>query len=252
MVNVITSLNFLTKLKKNSRVFYVLNIIFFFLIYYGISLLLRNLLTKFGKYLLYVKNLNINHALLFSSLLNPIFDAAVAILLVTTALKLYKFSSKDIGWGQPGIENIWKILVGIISVLVYNSVFYSFVFYIEYGQISFSFTLHQPDLSNLMTYYFIFSGLLIAPIIEELFFRGFIQTTLERKLGFKYALIITSLLFAVLHSYKISNWYGCLSYFGGGLLYGLLKKWDGTLWTPVVAHSFFNLTAKWFPMICRL
>jgi membrane protease YdiL (CAAX protease family) len=79
---------------------------------------------------------------------------------------------------------------------------------------------------------------LVAPLAEETFFRGFVFGGL-RRYGFLWAALISGLLFSAAH---VSL---------GGLiplaLVGMLFAWSysrtGSLWTPIYAHFFFNLVS---------
>ena len=79
---------------------------------------------------------------------------------------------------------------------------------------------------------------LVAPLAEETFFRGFVFGGL-RRYGFIWAALASGLLFSAAH---VSL---------GGLiplaLVGMLFAWaysrTGSLWTPIYAHFFFNLVS---------
>lgn len=77
---------------------------------------------------------------------------------------------------------------------------------------------------------------LLPGICEEILFRGFCQTSLTAHLGTKPAIMITALLFALLHS---NPWYFHLY-----VLLGFLLSWlyavSGTLWIPILAHTLNN------------
>ncbi len=238
--------------EESSKIFYILGILLIFCVYYILLRFSQSLIIDFYNYLLLIKKFSIDKADFISLISVVTVFWGAAVLLTIGGLKLYALSLKDIGWRKTNIKSLWKILVGIISVPIYKFLFCVIVVHIQYGCLTqFSFKVNQPDFDTLMFYYFLIYSLMIVPIVEELFFRGFIQTTLEKKLNFKHALLITAFLFALSHSHKIHHWYTFLEYFSSGLLYGLLRKWDGTLWSSIFAHSFLNFTAKWFPVICK-
>ncbi len=82
---------------------------------------------------------------------------------------------------------------------------------------------------------------LIPGICEEIFFRGFCQTTLSRKHGANKAIIITGLLFALLHG---NPWYFHL-YFLLGIWFSWLYAISGNLALPITCHvlnNFWTLT----------
>ncbi len=82
-----------------------------------------------------------------------------------------------------------------------------------------------------------------APLIEELFFRGLLQTRLVGRFGPVVGIGLTSLLFGAAH---LSNWQGWVtlaygwSIAGGGLVLGTLRYTSGRLGTSILAHAMFN------------
>lgn len=85
---------------------------------------------------------------------------------------------------------------------------------------------------------FALNNLLLTCVVEEAFFRGFIQQTLSKRFGWIACLIVASVLFGLAH-------------FAGGLLlvffatlaglgYGLIFHFTGRLWASVLAHFLFN------------
>jgi membrane protease YdiL (CAAX protease family) len=85
-----------------------------------------------------------------------------------------------------------------------------------------------------------------APIIEELFFRGVLQSRIVTVVGAPAGIVITSLLFGAAHLIAwegtITLVYG-LAITGGGLVLGLMFHLTGRLGPSVMAHAFFNVQA---------
>ncbi|MGI6358610.1 MAG: CPBP family intramembrane glutamic endopeptidase [Bacillota bacterium] len=84
---------------------------------------------------------------------------------------------------------------------------------------------------------FAITAVLLAPLMEELFTRGMLYGWLRRQVGVKKGLIISSLLFAVLHF----NGLGLISFFVTGLLFGALYERTGSLAPGMIAHATHNL-----------
>ncbi len=81
------------------------------------------------------------------------------------------------------------------------------------------------------------AAVILAPLMEELFTRGMLYGWLRRQVGVKKGLIISSLLFAVLHF----NGLGLISFFVTGLLFGALYERTGSLAPGMIAHATHNL-----------
>jgi uncharacterized protein len=76
----------------------------------------------------------------------------------------------------------------------------------------------------------------VAPLTEELIFRGFLLQRWATKWGLTTALILSSLVFGLLHANVVG-----LSIFG--LVMAVLYVQTRTLWVPIAAHAFNNAIA---------
>lgn len=79
----------------------------------------------------------------------------------------------------------------------------------------------------------------IAPIVEEIVFRGFMLPTFAKKFGWRPAVLMTSLLFGLVH-WQLNV--GIITFIMGLLLAWLYKK-TGSLWPAILFHSLKNLVA---------
>jgi membrane protease YdiL (CAAX protease family) len=88
----------------------------------------------------------------------------------------------------------------------------------------------------------LFAIVVVAPIFEEIFFRGFLfQGIRYSRLGPIGAIGITSLLWAVIHlQYDI---YGMATVFALGLLFGIVRLKTDSIHLLMVMHSFVGLVA---------
>ncbi len=89
----------------------------------------------------------------------------------------------------------------------------------------------------------IFSIVIAAPILEELIFRGFMQTWLKQKWSFIPALILSSLIFALFHfspSQGPQNLPLIVSFFTLSLFLGFLYEREKSLLAPIGLHMTFN------------
>ena len=112
----------------------------------------------------------------------------------------------------------------------------------------------QGRIEPLLIAFRIAGAALVVPLMEELFWRSFIQRWIQRpdfmaldpaQIGMR-ALVIASVLFAVEHQ----QWFAGLL---AGLAYGGLYIYTRNLWAPVIAHAITNgglgiyvvMTGRW-------
>ncbi len=85
----------------------------------------------------------------------------------------------------------------------------------------------------------------VASIVEETFFRGWLQTLLSRHLRSVTAIIATSALFALSHRIAHPEPIFLATFFPG-LVMGLLRQRHGSVAPAALYHSLGNLWAVWF------
>lgn len=81
---------------------------------------------------------------------------------------------------------------------------------------------------------------LIAPVGEELLFRGVLQSVLTVRFGAVIGLVASAFLFALIHADVVLF----LPIFCMGLLFGWLYRITGSLWAPIWLHMLNNLFAS--------
>jgi uncharacterized protein len=94
------------------------------------------------------------------------------------------------------------------------------------------------------------NAIVSAPIAEEVLFRGLVFRLLLERLAFWSALVVSALLFALIH---LPYWWlsgaaspaGLVvrlgSIFAYGFFFALLYLWSGSLYAPVICHMLNNL-----------
>lgn len=81
-----------------------------------------------------------------------------------------------------------------------------------------------------------FAASVMAPIVEETFFRGMLYTAFRGRLGIGPAVVLTSAIFAVIHPLPG----GFLPIFALACVLALLRERSGSLLPCIVCHSVFN------------
>lgn len=83
---------------------------------------------------------------------------------------------------------------------------------------------------------------LVAPIVEELMFRGLLFHRFARRWGVRRAALVTSAIFAVMHLNPVGI-------FALGLLLTVLYLKTGSLWAPIACHALNNAVAAAFAIL---
>ena len=105
--------------------------------------------------------------------------------------------------------------------------------------------LPPPDPGNLLERYMLqphaWVGMLtlaavIAPLLEEFLFRGWLQRTLERRHGPAFAIVATAVVFALVHFDR----FGFLVRLSFALLVGYIAYASRSIWPGVVLHGAYN------------
>jgi membrane protease YdiL (CAAX protease family) len=79
-------------------------------------------------------------------------------------------------------------------------------------------------------------ALTVAPVVEEIYFRGLAYPALKQRLGPDRALLIVSAVFALVHPHLPS----LLPLFGLALGLGVAYEISGSLLAPITVHVLFN------------
>jgi len=142
------------------------------------------------------------------------------------------FALKEIGFLSPGIQiALIAILFGIAVVQ-------------QYGP--------SRKTGKMYSVYPVSASPLLAPIFEEIIFRGIILTALLGLYSIPASIIVSSLLFGLWHLKNIF-WEGKkgvirqMAYAGLviGPILAILTVWTGTIWLAVIVHYLNNI---WSPL----
>jgi membrane protease YdiL (CAAX protease family) len=83
--------------------------------------------------------------------------------------------------------------------------------------------------------------LVLAPVVEELFYRGLVMRSLDRYMPPWASVLVSALVFAAMHFQPVQL--VGLTLFG--IVCGALVQWTGRLGTSMVTHMVFNAWAIW-------
>jgi membrane protease YdiL (CAAX protease family) len=143
------------------------------------------------------------------------------------------FAFNPISWGTMGR---WMLV--LLALLVFES------FAIEALGVeeipSFMLNIEYP--SVLSMWVLLFAVIFMAPLVEEIVFRGFLLKGFSQTfMGYYGAIVVTSLLWAMSHmQYELAY---VAVIFVVGLVFGYARLKTNSILTPLIMHFFMNLVA---------
>lgn len=176
---------------------------------------------------------------------NSVVTAVVYILSVAIVIggpwvaKKRKTTLKDIGLHRfPSWPDILAAPAGYIVYMVLSMVAVAlsmvllpFIDFEQAQDVGFSNLVHNYE------YFLAFLGLVVlAPVAEEILFRGYLLQKLRKRAPTWIAILITSLLFAVVHF----AWNVGIDTFALSIVLCLLRVYTKSLWAPILLHSLKN------------
>ena len=89
---------------------------------------------------------------------------------------------------------------------------------------------------GMIRYLYIFTAIFTGPFMEELFFRGILFPALTQRFGLQKGLLLSALLFALIHLHVPA----LLPILLLGIVLNLLYWVTGNLWSAIALHVLFN------------
>ena len=176
-----------------------------------------------------------------------------AVLVAAALMVLWRHYSELKPWRLSLSHGALSIIVGVVILVLWVNLDSGWMLIGEPGE---GFKPIDADgrLDPVLIAFRILGAALVVPIMEELFWRSFIQRWIHRpdfmaldpaQIGMR-ALLIASALFAVEHQ----QWFAGLI---AGLAYGGLYIYTRNLWAPILAHAVTNgalgiyvvMTGRW-------
>jgi membrane protease YdiL (CAAX protease family) len=200
--------------------------------FFAINLLLTPLLEVLGHgYLLLLYLVPATLAYTFYDFIWRSFDT---VLLVFLFLKTPRNAWRVLRFRSPVHVPLLLAAFAVISLIEYGM--YSLMPIGETDPTDFL-SEADPDIGSMS--FMLFSSVILAPVFEEIVFRGFLLQGLRKKLGNMNSVLISTLLFTLVHvQYDI---WGCLSVAFMGFAAAFLTLRTGSLNTAIAFHALINL-----------
>jgi len=142
---------------------------------------------------------------------------------------------KSLGWQKPSAWQVAGFLLGGGGLAVGVSL--ALVLLPDVKE----FPLEKLFNSPIASYAIGAFAISVAPVVEELVFRGLLFAILERAAGMRFAVAITAVLFAGLHVQEYwPAWHHMLMILVVGLVFSLARGMTGSLAPSIILHIGFN------------
>jgi membrane protease YdiL (CAAX protease family) len=164
--------------------------------------------------------------------------AELALLIPVWWLALRKYG---VGWEALGVREFSPSALALGCGLM----ILSFLFNLVFGSFLALFDLRmQVDMVSVFAelsspWWLLVAGIVVAPVVEEVFFRGFVFAGLAKQYGWRAAGVGSSILFALIHFQPLA----ILPIFILGLIFAYLYYRSRSIWPAVIMHVSTNALA---------
>lgn len=143
-----------------------------------------------------------------------------------------------VGWRALGVQGFSLDFLGVGVALLILAMGFNLVYNVVLSQFDLE---SQMDLVALFEdlsspWLLLVGGIVVAPVVEELFFRGFVFAGLRERYGWRKAGLISAGLFAVLHFQPLM----VLPILLLGMIFAYLYHRSGSIWPAVIVHVLTN------------
>ena len=167
------------------------------------------------------------------------------------SIMLYFFSRKSLGFNKNNahILDLFKVYIAIIPILLSTLLLNSLIL----DSIGIKPTVNPAiglfiALKNkLLIFVLVLEVIILAPIVEEIFFRGIIYKVLRSRFSFMLSALFTSLLFAAIH--RVPSNILPLFVISFSLCYTYEKT--KSIYSPIIFHSIHNTLSITFLLILK-
>jgi membrane protease YdiL (CAAX protease family) len=141
-----------------------------------------------------------------------------------------------IQWNWPGTSAPGFVVGGVILALVIDGLS-------RYLPIPKSLPMDNFFTDATSAYMMAIFGVTLAPLLEELFFRGLLYPLLRRAVGLIAAVVLTALAFAGIHGAQLGYaWAPILSIFVVGVVFTVVRERRNSVASSFLMHCGYNLT----------
>jgi membrane protease YdiL (CAAX protease family) len=143
---------------------------------------------------------------------------------------------RAIQWTWPGKAGLRFFVSGIVLALVVD-------FVSRYLPMPKSLPMEDLFTNRTNAYLLAAFGLTLAPLLEELFFRGLLYPVLRRATGLVSSVLLTGIAFAAIHSTQLGYaWAPLLSILVVGIVFTVVRERRSSVAASFIMHCGYNFT----------
>ncbi len=143
---------------------------------------------------------------------------------------------KAIQWNWPGVTAPGFIASGVVLALVVDSL-------ARFLPIPKSLPMDNYFKDATSAYLMAAFGVTLAPLLEEIFFRGVLYPVLKRSFGLPLGVLLTALAFAAIHGAQLGYaWAPVLSIFVVGVVFTLVRVRKDSVAASFLMHCGYNFS----------
>jgi membrane protease YdiL (CAAX protease family) len=211
----------------------LITLVVIFILYnvFGVVLILLNERGYFG-----------GNPLFYSYLAYAIFFCPLIALSAWLILRRHGRGLKELGlqWGRAGRTLLAGGGGGLVALASSYGAYFLIVlvFYLIAGRSPVSAeSQHMREMGGGYLVLVVLVTVVLAPVFEEIFFRGLLYPALRRRTGYKVAVILDGLIFAVMHFKPLFM----ISLILVGIVLAFIYEKTESLFAPIITHAFYNL-----------
>ncbi|HEY6254147.1 MAG TPA: CPBP family intramembrane glutamic endopeptidase [Candidatus Angelobacter sp.] len=146
---------------------------------------------------------------------------------------------RAISWNWPSTEKILLAIGGGAGLALSSEIFFN----LTSRWVPKSLPIDKFFRDTTSTYLLALFGITFAPLVEELFFRGFLYPALARRIGMGASVVLTAASFAVLHQGQLAHaWIPLTWLFLVGTVLTVVRARTRSVALCVVIHVGYNAT----------
>lgn len=170
-----------------------------------------------------------------------IVAAVIPVIVLGMAVRMRRFSLRYYFALEAVQLRHFLFGTGCLALLIVTFVAFESVLGVDGGSKSVEAEYRAAKLAGVLPLLW-FATIVVAPLTEELLFRGFLHRGWTRSwIGVSGTILLTSVLWAALHQQY--NWLGILCIFLMGLIFGWVRHRSGSTSPVIVLHALNNLVA---------